>query len=77
MGPLFLDLNPLWVFNRPLILHVPGVESPRRLEEQYMDLLFSNRAMLDASRHNQKLTLFQTDVTVPELHPESPLDHQE
>src|SRR5271157_3376582 len=42
-----------------------------------MDLLFGNWAMLDASGHDWKLAFLQPDIAVPELHPESPLDHQE
>ena len=42
-----------------------------------MDLLFGDRSVLDASGHDEELALFQPNVAVPELHPESPLDHQE
>ena len=56
---------------------VAGVQSPGRLEEQDMDLIFSNWAMLHASGHDRNSPSSSQTLAVPELHPESPLDHQE
>ena len=59
------------------MFHVARVESPGRLEEQHMDLLVGDRAVLDASGHDQKLALLELDLSVPKLHAESPFEHQE
>jgi hypothetical protein len=42
-----------------------------------VNLLFGDRTMFDATGHDEELPLLQTDVTLPELHPESSFDHQE
>jgi len=69
--------DPLRFLNRPLILHVARVQRSGRLEQQHLNLLLGDRAVLDASWHDEELTFFQPDVAVPVLHPESSLDHQE
>ncbi len=74
MGSYFVKLNPLRLLNRPLILHVPSVQRPGRLEEQNMDLILGNWAVLESSGHDEELAFLQPNVTIPELHPESTLD---
>ena len=42
-----------------------------------MNFLRGDRPVLDATRDDQKLTFFQPDLPVTEIHPESPLHDQE
>jgi hypothetical protein len=65
------------VSDRPLILHVAGVQRRGRLEEQDVDLLVCNGAVFDPTGHDQELALFQPFVAIPELHAKAALHHEE
>jgi hypothetical protein len=71
------ESDPLRVFDRPFVPSVPGVERPRRLEEEDMDFLLGDGSVLHTPWHDQELPLRQLDVPVPKLHAEPPVDDQE
>src|SRR5262245_31361114 len=70
-------LDPLRLWDRPLVPRVARVESPSRLEQHDVNLLFGDGSVFNTSRHNQEFSLLQPRVAVPKFHPETPLDHQE
>ncbi len=49
--------DPFKLLNRLFIPNVARVQCPGRLEQQNMDLLIGNRAMLHALGHDEELSL--------------------
>jgi hypothetical protein len=64
------------VLERSLVTDVSGVQRGSGLEQKDVGFLLSDRSVLDASRHDDELTLFDPDVPIPELHAKAAFDHQ-
>src|SRR5688572_26746070 len=70
-------LQPRRLDNRSLRHHVTRIHRRRGLEEEHVDFVLGDRAMLDASGNDQELAFLEGDVTIAELHREATLHNEE
>jgi hypothetical protein len=76
-GPLGQEChsNTFELRDRPFIGDISGVQSGFGLDQHDVDFLIGDRAVLNASWHNNKFAFFDDGFAIPEFHSQRAFDH--